>query len=100
MNPIELALEKQRLQFAAAAQRTALADQMEALRPLFDAADRVQAGARWLGSHPAAVAGSVAVLAAVRPGARRFIWRWGRRSFVAWRFWRDVAARRVAPIRS
>lgn len=89
MNAVELALAKQRLQFQATAERAALAEHLAGLQPLFDSADQVAAGARWVRHHPEALAGAVAVLAAVRPGARRFIWRWGRRSFMAWRLWRD-----------
>lgn len=90
MNAIECALEKQRLQLAAASQRAALAEHAAGLQPLFDAADQVHAGARWLSRHPETVAVGVAVLAAIRPGVRRFLWRWGRRGFVAWRFWREA----------
>jgi len=90
MNAVELALEKQRLQLEAAAQRAALAGHVDGLRPLFDAADRVSAGARWLRRHPEAVLGGVAVAAAARPSARRFVWRWGKRGFVAWQLWRET----------
>lgn len=84
-----MALEKQRLQLQAASQREMLARHAAGLRPLFDTADQIAAGARWIGRHPEAVAGGVAVLAAVRPGVRRFFWRWGRRAFFAWGLWRD-----------
>jgi hypothetical protein len=91
VNAIELALEKQRLQLEAAAQRATLAGHVDGLRPLFEAADRVSDGARWLRRHPEAVLGGVAVVAAVRPGVRRFVWLWGKRGFVAWRLWRETA---------
>ena len=89
MKAVELALEKQRLQFAASTQRETLAHHLAGLRPLFDVADQVQTGTRWVSRHPEVVAGGVAVLAAAQPRARRFFWRWGRRAFIAWRLWRD-----------
>jgi hypothetical protein len=89
MNAVELALAKQRLLLASNAQRVALARHGSGLTPLFDAADQVRAGARWIRQHPEVVAGGVAVVLAARPGARRFAWRWGRRAFLAWRLWRD-----------
>lgn len=90
MNAIEMALEKQRLQLVCASQRATLAGHVAGLRPLFRTADQVQAGALWVRRHPEAVVGGVAVVAAVRPGVRRFLWRWGRRAFVAWRLWRET----------
>lgn len=90
MNARELALEKQRLQLAAGAQRLALAQHAAGLQPLFHAADQVREGARWIRRHPAAVAGGVAVLVAARPTVRQRLWRWGKRAFIGWRIWRDV----------
>lgn len=89
MNAIELALAKQRLGFEAAAQREALARHAAGLRPLFDAADQVQAGARWVRRHPEVAAGTLALVAATRPRARRFLWRWTKRGFLIWRLWRE-----------
>lgn len=89
MTEVELALAKQRLHLEIAGQRLALAQYTAGLRPAFEAADQVRAGFRWLSHHPEAVAGGVAVLAVARPGARRFLWRWGRRSFFLWRLWRE-----------
>lgn len=89
MNTIELALQKQLLQLEAAAQRDALARHADGLQPLFHAADQVHAGAQWIGRHPETAVGGIAFIAAVRPGARRLLWRWGRRAFIAWRLWRD-----------
>lgn len=90
MNAIERALEKQRLQLDIAAQRATLARHATGLQPLFNAADQVRAGARWIRRHPEVVAGGVAVIAAARPGVRRFLWRWGQRAFLVWQFWRDT----------
>jgi hypothetical protein len=89
LNAVELALEKQRLRLAAASQRLDLSRYAVGLTPLFDTADRVRDGARWVVRHPEVVGGGVALLAAARPGARRFFWRWGKRAFIAWRVWRD-----------
>lgn len=89
MNAIELALEKQRLRLETASQRIDLARHATGLQPLFTAADRVYEGARWVGRHPEIVAGGVALLAAVRPGVRRFLWRWGKRAFIGWSLWHD-----------
>ena len=49
-------------------------------------------GARWVGRHPEVVAGGIALLAAMRPGVRHFLWRWSKRSFTLWRFWRESSA--------
>ncbi len=89
MNAIELALEKQRLRLEAAGQRMDLSRHAAGLMPLFEAGDRVRAGARWTAQHPEIVGGAVALLAAARPGVRRFFWRWGKRTFIAWRVWRE-----------
>lgn len=99
MNVVELALKKQLLQLQTASQRGALAMHVAGLAPLFEGADQVAAGFRWVRRHPEAVAGSVAILAATRPGARRFMWRWGRRSFFAWRLWHDMLSERAVPRR-
>lgn len=100
MNRIELALEKQRLQLEAASQRLALGGHLQGLAPLFDAADRLQEGARWMKRHPEIVAGAIALVAALRPRTRRFLWRWGKRAFLAWQFWRsDFPARVLAPFK-
>lgn len=99
MNAIELALEKQRLRLETASQRIDLARHATGLQPLFTAADRVHEGARWVGRHPEVVAGGVALLAAVRPGVRRFLWRWGKRALVAWHVWRNRADNSFWPVK-
>jgi hypothetical protein len=99
VNVVELALKKQLLQLQAASQREALATHVAGLTPLFEGADQIAAGGRWIRHHPEAVAATVVALAAARPGVRRFIWRWGRRSFFAWRLWRDMLSERAAPRR-
>lgn len=86
---IELALARQRLQLEITAQRAALAGHVTGLQPLFQIADQVQGGVRWLRGHPEVLAAGIAVLAATRADARRFLWRWGQRGFVVWKLWRD-----------
>lgn len=89
MNAIEFALKKQLLVLDAAAQREALARHAEGLVPLFEVADQVNTGVRWMVRHPEVAAGLLALLVAARPGVRRFAWRWGRRGFIGWRLWRS-----------
>lgn len=98
MSAVELAVEKRRLQMAAAEQRKALKRYAQGMLPLFETADQVHAGARWIGRHPEALAAGVAFLAVVRPGVRRFAWNWSKRAFVAWRFWRSVDPARHLPL--
>lgn len=89
MNAIELALARQRLQHEAGMQRASLAAHAAGLQPLFDAADSLQAGARWVNRHPEVVAGGVAVLVATSRRTRQFLWRWAKRGIVGWRLWRE-----------
>jgi hypothetical protein len=89
MNAIDLALARQRLQHEAYIQRKAFAAHATGLQPLFEMADGVQTGARWVRRHPEVVAGGVAVLAATSPRTRRFLWQTMKRSFVAWKLWRE-----------
>lgn len=86
MKALEIALTKHRLMLEAAMQREELVEHAAELQPLFHTADQAYAGARWLGRHPEIVAGGVAVLAAAKPGFRRFLWRLGKRALVTW-FW-------------
>lgn len=89
MNAVERALAKQRLAIISAAQREALGRFAAGLQPALAIADRLHAGARWTERHPEAIAAGVAVLAATSSASRRFLWRWSRRGFLAWRLWRD-----------
>jgi hypothetical protein len=92
---LELALRKHALVLAAALQRDELAKHAAGLLPAFHAADQVHAGMRWIGRHPEAVAGGVALLAAVRPGFRRFLWRTAQRAVVLWLWF----GREIRPLR-
>ncbi len=89
MKPIELALQKQRLQIESANLRTEFSRHASGLVPLLAVADHLQAGTRWLGRHPEIIAMAVTLLAAAGSGPRRFLWRWVRRGFVVWRLWRN-----------
>jgi hypothetical protein len=86
---IELALSKQRLQLKSAALRDEFAAHAVVFAPLFAAGDKVHDGARWLRRNPeVAVAAGVALLVA-RP---RSLFRWARRSVVAWQAWSRLNA--------
>lgn len=86
---IELALRKQRLQLKSAILRDEFAAHATALSPLFAAGDKVHDGALWLRRNPEiAVAAGVALLVA-RP---RTLFRWARRSVVAWQAWSQLSA--------
>jgi hypothetical protein len=84
------ALKKQRLVLRSAALREALAEDGQPLFPLFATADKVADGARWLRDRPGVVAGATAALFVLRP---RFLLRWGRRAFFAWRTLRTLQHR-------
>ncbi len=99
MKAVAFALEKQRLLIDSAARREALARHCAELAPLWQTADRVDAGLRWARRHPEAIVGGVAVAAALRPGVRRFLWRWGRRAFLVWRLWRKTVGNAASPVR-
>lgn len=84
---LALALEKQRQRLKSEALRTELARNAQAMVPLFAAADRVHAGARWLCAHPEAGFAVAAGLTLLRP---RFVWRWVRRGLLLWQGWRRL----------
>lgn len=84
---LALALKKQRLMLKSDALRSRLADEAQALVPVFSAADRVRSGWRWVKSHPEWVAGAGALLVALRP---RTVVRWVRRGYGAFRAWRRL----------
>lgn len=88
MNAVELALLRQHLQHEAGIQREQLAAHVSGLQPMFDVADNVHSGLRWLRQHPELAAGT-AVLVAASPRARHFLWRWTKRSVLAWKLWRE-----------
>ena len=65
----------------AAAQRVALAQQIEPLRAPFTMVDQGLAVLRFIKRHPMLIVGGVALLTALRPGSPG---KWLRRSWVAW----------------
>jgi hypothetical protein len=80
----ELVATKARLSERIAGQRQRLAAQIEAVQPLFRAADGAVSAARSIRAHPEWLAVAAAIAVALRP--RRTIV-WLRRGFVAWRTW-------------
>lgn len=82
-----LAVRRGQLMARIAAQRSALAEQGQALKTLCATGDQLAQGARWLQAHPLAVGAAVALVAAARP---RRSWRWAKRGFLAWRGWRAL----------
>lgn len=81
---VELVLRKQRLQLRSAALRGEFAGHAAAFAPLFDAGDRLREGYRWLKRHPQALVAAAVAVAVARP---RALFRWGRRSVIAWQAW-------------
>ena len=83
----DLALRRQRLLLRSAALRDALAEQSAVLVPPLAAADRVQAGGRWLYRQRGWLAGGVVVVLALRP---RRTWRLLSAGWWLWRRFRRV----------
>lgn len=86
---VELALRKQRLQLRSAALRDEFAGHGAAFAPLFAAGDGIREGFHWLRRHPEALVAPVVALAVARP---RVLFRWARRSVVAWQAWGRLQA--------
>lgn len=89
---LELALKKQRLLLASAAQREQLAVYAHGLRPIFSGADKVSAGLSWLRQHPLLVAASSAAIFITRP---RFLIRMALKGFSTWRLLQALRGRRA-----
>ncbi|MBI2307033.1 MAG: hypothetical protein HYU78_06980 [Rhodocyclales bacterium] len=96
-NLIELSLQRGRLQERIAAQRATLATQLRPIVGALETTDQALATARrgidYMKQHPGQVGAAVAVLAVLRP---KGVWRWGRRTFVAWSLWKKIRTRLVA----
>lgn len=94
---IELGLQRGRLQERIASQRTTLAAQLQPIAGALVSTDQALATARrgidYVKRHPGQVGVAVALLAILRP---KGIWRWGRRSFIAWSLWKKIRTRLAA----
>lgn len=85
---IEIGIQRGRLIERIATQRASLGQRMQPVHRVLNGADRTLAAVRsasnYVKRHPGTVAATLAVLVVLKP---RRAWRWGRRSFVAWRTW-------------
>lgn len=85
---IELALKRGRLIERIAGQRAALARELQPVQTVLRLTDRTLAGVcggiRYVKRHPGAVVAAGVMLIILKP---RHVWRWARRSFIAWRAW-------------
>jgi len=77
----QLARRREHLVAQAAAQRMALAQNIEPWRTPLALADQGLAALRFVRSHPVWIIGGGVLLTALRPG---HVWKWLRRSWVAW----------------
>lgn len=78
---IRLAERRERLVAQAAAQRMALAQNIEPWRNPLARVDQGLAALRYIKSHPAWIVGGVVLVAALRPGR---VGKWLRRGWVTW----------------
>jgi len=85
-----LAERRERLVAQAAAQRTALAQNIEPWRLPLARADQGLAALRYVKRHPAWIIGGVALLAVVRPGRAGT---WLARSWMTWRMVQKLRGR-------
>lgn len=79
---IRLIERREHLVAQAAAQRTALAGDIQPWRARLAVVDQGLAGLRFLKRHPAWLVGGVVLVAAVRPGS---VGRWLERGWLTWR---------------
>ena len=89
-NLIQLAERRERLVAQAAAQRMALAQNIEPWRIPLALADRGLAALRFIKSHPAWIVGGGVLLAALRPGRAG---KWLRRGWVTWKIMNNLRGR-------
>lgn len=82
-----LAERRRRLVAQAAVQRTALAHAMEPWRARLALADQGVAIFRYIGRHPALIAGAALLLAALRP---RRVGKWLQRGWLVWQIGRRL----------
>jgi len=84
---IQLAERRRRLVAQAAAQRTALAHNVEPWRSRLAVVDQGVAVFRFIGRHPALMVGAALVLAALRP---RRAGKWLQRGWLVWQIGRRL----------
>jgi hypothetical protein len=87
---IRLAERRERLLAQAAAQRMALAQNIEPWRRPLARADQGLVALRYIKSHPAWIVGGVALLTALRPGRAG---KWLQRGWVAWQIMHKLRGR-------
>lgn len=87
---IRLAERRERLVAQAAAQRMALAQNIEPWRIPLTRADQGLAALRYIKSHPAWIVGGVVLLAALQPGR---IGKWLRLGWVTWQMMHKLRGR-------
>lgn len=87
---IRLAERREHLVAQAAAQRMALAQNIEPWRKPLARADQGLAALRYISSHPAWIVGGVALLAILRPGR---IGKWLGRGWVTWQMLHKLRGR-------
>ena len=84
---LELALHKQRLQMQSDGLREEWRSHVAGLAPVFFTGDKIADGVRWLRDRPPLLIGGAVALLVARP---RLLFRWARRTVLAWRSWRRV----------
>lgn len=87
---IRLAERRERLVAQAAAQRVALAQNIEPWRVPLALADQGLAALRFIKRHPAWMVGGVVMFAALRPGN---VGKWLRRGWVTWQIMHKLRSR-------
>ncbi|MDP2155884.1 MAG: YqjK-like family protein [Sulfuricella sp.] len=87
---IRLAERRERLVAQAAAQRMALAQNIEPWRNPLARVDQVLVALRYIKSHPAWIVGGVVLLAALQPGR---IGKWLGRGWVTWQMMHKLRGR-------
>lgn len=84
---LDLALQKQRLQMQSDLLREEWRGHVAGLAPVFCTGDRIAKGVRWLRDRPPLLIGGAVALLVARP---RLLFRWTRRTIMAWRSWRRL----------
>lgn len=84
---LELALRKQRVQFASEHLRSKFASHLSGISPALNTANHVYAAMLWLRQHPNVLVGIGMALVVVRPQRAAG---WARRAFIGWQMWRKL----------